>query len=148
MAEWENVARASHSRCVAQDSSGDGRKVVKRPWQKEEDEVVRRMVAEHGPRKWSLISTHLPGRVGKQCRERWQNHLCPDVKKDPWSLQEEDTLIRAHRCVFRPLLPAALLRAQPGQPRVLAEPNLALRVALRPRRGFILPITLVLAGLG
>ena len=57
---------------------------------------MRRMVAEHGPRKWSLISSHLPGRVGKQCRERWQNQLCPEVKKDPWSLQEEDTLIQAH----------------------------------------------------
>jgi hypothetical protein len=24
----------------------------------------------HGPKKWSLIAEHLPGRIGKQCRER------------------------------------------------------------------------------
>ena len=31
--------------------------------------------------KWSVIATHLPGRIGKQCRERWFNHLDPNVKK-------------------------------------------------------------------
>jgi myb proto-oncogene protein len=25
------------------------------------------------------------GRIGKQCRERWHNHLNPDIKKDDWS---------------------------------------------------------------
>ncbi|KAK7817845.1 transcription factor myb98, partial [Quercus suber] len=28
-------------------------------------------------------------RIGKQCRERWHNHLRPDIKKDTWS-EEED----------------------------------------------------------
>ena len=28
-----------------------------------------------------LIASHMTGRVGKQCRERWFNHLCPAVKK-------------------------------------------------------------------
>ena len=25
---------------------------------------------QHGPKKWSLIASFLPGRIGKQCRER------------------------------------------------------------------------------
>ena len=93
----------------------------------QEDDVVRRMVAQHGARQWSVIAEQLPGRVGKQCRERcentqhnsstrmltrhrvrarmcsecscrWQNHLSPDVRKGPWSEKEEETLIKAHRC--------------------------------------------------
>ena len=32
------------------------------------------------------------GRAGKQCRERWFNHLCPAVKKGEWT-EEEDQLI-------------------------------------------------------
>ena len=36
----------------------------------QEDEHVRMMVAQHGPRNWSVIAENLPGRVGKQCRER------------------------------------------------------------------------------
>jgi len=39
-----------------------------------------------------LIANSLRGRIGKQCRERWHNHLNPDVRKDAWS-QEEDALI-------------------------------------------------------
>ena len=31
-------------------------------------------------RKWSLISQILNGRLGKQCRERWHNHLRPNNK--------------------------------------------------------------------
>ncbi|XP_071926189.1 transcription factor MYB119-like [Coffea arabica] len=36
------------------------------------------------------------GRAGKQCRERWHNHLRPDIKKDTWSLEEERLLVEAH----------------------------------------------------
>ena len=35
---------------------------------------------------------HLKGRVGKQCRERWFNHLYLEVKKGEWTA-EEDLLI-------------------------------------------------------
>ncbi|KAK4478308.1 hypothetical protein RD792_017597, partial [Penstemon davidsonii] len=39
------------------------------------------------------------GRIGKQCRERWQNHLRPDIKKDNWTEEEERLLIEAHERV-------------------------------------------------
>jgi len=62
--------------------------VTKKPWTPEEDAKLLRMVAEHGPSCWSQISSHLPGRIGKQCRERWHNHLCPGVKKDSFTEEE------------------------------------------------------------
>jgi hypothetical protein len=36
------------------------------------------------------------GRNGKQCRERWINHLKPDISKEPWSKGEDDVLIGAY----------------------------------------------------
>ncbi|GFP98952.1 transcription factor myb98 [Phtheirospermum japonicum] len=39
----------------------------------------------------------LPGRIGKQCRERWHNHLKPNIKKDRWSEEEDRILIEAHQ---------------------------------------------------
>jgi hypothetical protein len=44
--------------------------------------------------KWSDISVLLRGlRTGKQCRERWYNHLDPKLKKKiPWN-EEEDALL-------------------------------------------------------
>lgn len=35
-------------------------------------------------------------RNGKQCRERWLNHLSPDIRKGVWSDEEERTLKEAH----------------------------------------------------
>lgn len=55
------------------------------------------MVQEFGPKKWTYIASHLPGRIGKQCRERWHNHLCPEVKKTAWTAEEDKILLNAHK---------------------------------------------------
>ncbi|GJW82405.1 RNA-directed DNA polymerase, eukaryota, reverse transcriptase zinc-binding domain protein [Tanacetum coccineum] len=39
-----------------------------------------RLVKLHGERKWAHIAEQMIGRAGKQCRERWHNHLRPDIK--------------------------------------------------------------------
>ena len=55
-------------------------------WTEEEDSVVLEMVQRHGVGniKWSEIAERLPGRIGKQCRERWFNHLDTQVNKTDW----------------------------------------------------------------
>ncbi|KAL9262469.1 Transcription factor MYB3R-3-like protein [Drosera capensis] len=71
--------------------------LIKGPWSKEEDQKIVELVAKYGPTKWSLISKSLPGRIGKQCRERWHNHLNPEIKRDPWTPEEELRLIKAQQ---------------------------------------------------
>ncbi|XP_023535442.1 transcription factor MYB3R-1-like [Cucurbita pepo subsp. pepo] len=71
--------------------------LVKGPWSKEEDEIIIELVNKYGPKKWSTFATHLPGRIGKQCRERWHNHLNPNINKEAWTQEEELALIRAHQ---------------------------------------------------
>ena len=44
---------------------------------------------------WSIIATELD-RSNKQCRERWINHLKPDILKDPWTRAEEEVLLNAY----------------------------------------------------
>eukprot|EP01017_Pseudomicrothorax_dubius_P006949 TRINITY_DN1208_c0_g1_i2.p1 TRINITY_DN1208_c0_g1~~TRINITY_DN1208_c0_g1_i2.p1 ORF type:complete len:494 (-),score=146.62 TRINITY_DN1208_c0_g1_i2:740-2221(-) len=39
----------------------------------------------------------LRGRSGKQCRERWHNHLDPKINKKPWGEREERTIFEAHK---------------------------------------------------
>jgi len=34
--------------------------------------------------KWSQVAEQLPGRIGKQCRERWFNHLDKGIVKADW----------------------------------------------------------------
>lgn len=70
--------------------------LVKGPWTKEEDAKVISLVQKLGPRKWSQIAQHLPGRIGKQCRERWHNHLNPDIRKDAWTKEEDELILQLH----------------------------------------------------
>jgi hypothetical protein len=72
--------------------AGPEGEVVKGPWRKDEDEKVIELVTKFGPRKWSVIAGYLPGRIGKQCRERWHNHLNPEITKTAWT-EEEDNII-------------------------------------------------------
>ncbi|CAK7328882.1 unnamed protein product [Dovyalis caffra] len=70
--------------------------MVKGQWTSEEDRLLIQLVEQYGVRKWSHVAQMLPGRIGKQCRERWHNHLRPDIKKDTWSVEEDKVLIQAH----------------------------------------------------
>ncbi|PNH12315.1 Transcription factor MYB98 [Tetrabaena socialis] len=78
---------------------------VKGGWSPAEDAILKRLVEEHGQGNWSVIARHLnattgtpseSGRIGKQCRERFNHHLRPDIKKDAWTEEEEELLVAAH----------------------------------------------------
>ncbi|XP_042284044.1 transcriptional activator Myb-like [Thunnus maccoyii] len=71
--------------------------LVKGPWTQDEDEKVIELVRKFGMKRWSLIAKHLHSRNGKQCRERWHNHLNPTVKKSGWTLEEDRIICQAHR---------------------------------------------------
>ncbi|XP_078427473.1 uncharacterized protein LOC144699986 [Wolffia australiana] len=71
--------------------------LIKGAWTKEEDEFIINLVKTYGAKKWAVIASKMPGRIGKQCRERWHNHLNPAIKKCAWTTEEEITLIRAHK---------------------------------------------------
>ena len=51
------------------------------------------LVNQDGGNCWSQIATHLEGRVGKQCRERWRNHLDPIIRRDSFSPEEDDRIL-------------------------------------------------------
>lgn len=71
--------------------------LVKGPWTKEEDQKVIELVKKYGTKQWTLIAKHLKGRLGKQCRERWHNHLNPEVKKSCWTEEEDRIICQAHK---------------------------------------------------
>jgi myb proto-oncogene protein len=40
---------------------------------KQEDQKIIELVNRYGSKKWSTIAEALPGRIGKQCRERYDH---------------------------------------------------------------------------
>ena len=54
-------------------------------------------VKKWGARNWTQIAKNLPRRIGKQCRERWHNHLDPNVVKRKWTIEEDIAIVKLHR---------------------------------------------------
>jgi hypothetical protein len=79
---------------VIQKKNGGDR--IKGSWSPQEDATLIKLVGQHGPRNWSLISQGIPGRSGKSCRLRWCNQLSPTVQHRPFTPAEDDIIFRAH----------------------------------------------------
>ena len=45
---------------------------------------------------WAGIATQIEGRTTKQCRERWNNHLDPTIRRGNWT-PDEDRLLLAEQ---------------------------------------------------
>lgn len=71
------------------DKTIDNSKVKRIPWQPYEDAQVIEFVSKYGP-KWAKIASSLPGRTGKQVRDRYTNKLRPNINKDEWTKEEEE----------------------------------------------------------
>ncbi|KAK5889682.1 hypothetical protein CesoFtcFv8_015665 [Champsocephalus esox] len=96
---WPSVSlhlKRSEGECQRQWQQIKNPELVKGPWTQTEDERVIDLVQNYGVKRWSLIAKHLLSRNGKQCRERWHNHLNPAVKKSGWTLQEDRIICQAH----------------------------------------------------
>lgn len=72
-----------------------------KPWTHEEDQKLLDLIKLHGVKKWATIAKALNSssdskliRKGKHCRERWHNHLNPDINKGEWSYEEDLILLK------------------------------------------------------
>lgn len=113
---WKKIAEAVPNRtdvqCLHRWQKVLNPELVKGPWTKavrrcacssgsvlnleKEDELIIELVKQYGPKRWSLIASKVKGRIGKQCRERWHNHLNPEIRKEAWTPEEDKVILEAH----------------------------------------------------
>lgn len=99
---WKKIAEALQGRtdvqCLHRWQKVLNPQLVKGPWTDIEDRLLLHLVNIDGPHLWTKVANHLPGRIGKQCRERWHNHLNPMIKRNAaWSREEEWILYLLNR---------------------------------------------------
>ena len=76
--------------------------VRKGQWTDQEDAIVMEAVTgskEQPFTRWSDLAQRLPGRVGKQIRDRWVNHLNPNINHLPFSREDDLLLWNGHQKV-------------------------------------------------
>lgn len=80
--------------------SASKRKTGPKAWTKEEDTLLLSIVQSmRMPMKWSLVAQSLPERTGKQCRERYVNHLNPRLKVSDWTPVEDSTIFHLYNTI-------------------------------------------------
>lgn len=73
------------------------KKIQKRSWTEEEDAKLLELVRIHGTKVWSAHGQKMGDRTGKQCRERYMNHLQGGIKKGDWTPEEDAIIIEQQR---------------------------------------------------
>ncbi|CAG9313212.1 unnamed protein product [Blepharisma stoltei] len=71
-------------------------------WTEPEDEILYNSMVKNGVKSWAQIANLINKQVyngeeirhGKHCRERWFNHVNPDIKKTEWSHEEDLELVK------------------------------------------------------
>ena len=63
-------------------------------WTRDDDDKLRQLVEKYGAKSWHMVAAQVgPQYTAVQCMCRWKNVLCPDVRKGPWTI-EEDKIVR------------------------------------------------------
>jgi len=101
---WERIAKElvgkSPSQCKQRWKTSLSPSIIKiterRKWVPEEDEKLTVLVKKYGTKNWRIIASHLRGRLPKQCRERWINHLDPSIVKGRLTEKEWNVVLEAH----------------------------------------------------
>ncbi|XP_020582524.1 transcription repressor MYB6-like [Phalaenopsis equestris] len=72
----------------------------KGPWTPEEDKILVDFIQSNGHGSWCSLPK-LAGlrRCGKSCRLRWTNYLRPDIKRGPFTSEEQKSIIQLHGIV-------------------------------------------------
>ncbi|CAG8509724.1 9529_t:CDS:10 [Acaulospora morrowiae] len=94
---WQQVAHCLDNRtgqqCLHRWTKTLNPAIRRGRWKKEDDEALKNAVSIYGPGNWVKIQRYVLGRTDVQCRERWMNVLSPEIKKDPWSNEEDEKLM-------------------------------------------------------
>ncbi|KAI8850267.1 Homeodomain-like protein [Chytridium lagenaria] len=101
--DWISVASAMEARserqCLHRWRQTVKPGIKRGRWNRNEDQLLLNAVRRHGRGNWSIISNDIPDRTGVQCRERFENVLNPELRKEEFSedeLQKLMLLIQEH----------------------------------------------------
>lgn len=90
---FDSVAIQSDNLFIKKSRRPSYRKVKWASW---EDDLLRESVRINGDQNWITVSSMVPKRNAKQCRERWKTQIDPDLNKNEWKPEGDEILISFH----------------------------------------------------
>lgn len=78
---------------VSDESKGRLEKSQKKfPFSPNEDKLLLLLVNKYGRKNWVKISSYFSDRSARQCRERFNIYLSPEIRHDDWTTEEDELL--------------------------------------------------------
>ncbi|KAL5982689.1 hypothetical protein ACLOJK_016765 [Asimina triloba] len=96
-ASLQPLSPTEENKQMEKPEADDSKNCPRGHWRPAEDEKLRELVEQYGPQNWNSIAEKLQGRSGKSCRLRWFNQLDPRINRRPFTEEEEERLLAAHR---------------------------------------------------
>ena len=94
IAVLDQISQGSHNAQQHSDMVAKHRSSPKVKFTQSEDTLLKKLVSKYGENKWEEIASQIPGRNTRQCHDRWFYYLNPNVKKGPWTEEEEKMLFK------------------------------------------------------
>ena len=69
-------------------------KVPHRRFTEQEDKLLVDAISKYGSSNWNVIAKLVPNRNSRQCYERWANYLSPFIKREEWTKEEDEILLK------------------------------------------------------
>ena len=61
------------------------------------EDALLKTIVMNGIMSWDEIAKYLPGRTGRQCRDRYNNYLSKTVIQKNWTKEEDQIIIEKYR---------------------------------------------------
>ena len=71
-------------------------KTTKDKFSVSEDTKLVKLVGKSNKVDWTRIAKRMKNKTPRQCRERWNNYLNPNLKQGEWSQEEDELLMRKY----------------------------------------------------
>ncbi|KAF3794481.1 Myb-like protein L [Nymphaea thermarum] len=92
VAELLGINRTA-SQCLSRYQRSLNVNILRGDWTEEEDVQLRAAVEVCGENNWQLVASHLEGRTGVQCSNRWRKCLHPSKERfGRWTVEEDKRL--------------------------------------------------------
>ncbi|EAX90147.1 Myb-like DNA-binding domain containing protein [Trichomonas vaginalis G3] len=72
------------------------RAVTKRHFSEKEDTKLSKLVNRIGTSNWKKVSKQMKDRTARQCKDRWEKFLAPELNRGPFNTDEDNLILEKY----------------------------------------------------
>lgn len=80
----------------AEEKRDNYKPVIVKRFTPDEDQIIMLLAKPDADNDWFKISKSLRNRTARQCRDRWNNYLNPNLNKNEWSPEDDELLLNLY----------------------------------------------------